>query len=65
MEPYIKIGHPICDAIIVPYCVSVFGETNHHVQMKAHFQYHRVPVAVVVDAKKEGFVFVGLDDAKN
>jgi hypothetical protein len=33
--------------------------------MKSYFQSHGIPVAVIADARKKGFVFLGLDDAKN
>jgi hypothetical protein len=65
VDPYTKIGLPICDAIILLKSVLVFGDENHNISMKAFFQSHRVPVVVVVDARRKGFVFLGLDDARN
>jgi PII-like signaling protein len=65
MTPYTKVGCPICDAIIVIKCTLIFGEENHNTSMKAFFQSHRVPVVVVVDARRKGFIFLGLDDARN
>jgi hypothetical protein len=37
VNPYTKVGCPICDAIIVLRCTLIFGEENHNTSMKAFF----------------------------
>jgi len=50
----------------LPVCPEIFGDDKtHNSKMKAFLFEHSIPVAHITCARKEGCVFVGLEDSRN
>jgi len=50
----------------LPVCPEIFGDDKtHNSKMKAFLLEHSIPVAHVICARKDGCVFVGLEDSRN
>ena len=64
-----RVGVPICDAIILPYCPLEFGvnQAEHNSNMKIFLIGHHIPVLYINPSqrKKDKCVLVQLTDSKN
>lgn len=64
-----RVGPPICDAIILPFCSRVFGvnQAEHNANMKIFLVRHKIPVKQInlSQRKKDRCVLVQLTDSMN
>ena len=64
-----RVGPPICDAIVLPFCPLVFGvnQAEHNANMKIFLVSHKIPVKQINPSqrKKDKCVLVQLTDSMN